>query len=124
MIREARLDPTSLKWSNFLVAEVDAQLVGIAQMKPYVDCREFGSFVVRREWRSQGVGQQLIKTLLAQEVGDVYLMCEQHMLPYYRKFNFRQIGFGAAPRTLKIKLVVTAPARLFGIRMVCMKRIA
>ena len=122
MIREAHLDPTALKWPNFMVAEGDGQIVGIAQMKPYADCREFGSFVVRREWRSRGVGRQLIETLLSRETGDVHLMCEQHMLPYYHKFNFQLIGFGEAPRTLKIKLLVTFPGRLFGFRIVCMKR--
>ena len=123
-IREARLDPTALKWQNFTLAESDGQIVGMAQMKHFADCREFGSFVVRREWRSQGVGKLLIETLLARETGDVYLMCNAPMMPYYQKYKFERIGFNAAPGTLRRKLLFTLLLRVFGIRIACMKRVA
>ncbi len=122
LIREARLDPTSLKWQNFTVAESEGQIAGIAQVKPFADCREFGSFVVRREWRSQGVGKRLIEAVLARETGEVYLMCNAPMMPYYRNYNFESIGFGAAPGTLRLKLLFTFLLRLFGVRIVCMQR--
>jgi amino-acid N-acetyltransferase len=122
MIREARLDPTSLKWQNFTVAESDRQIVGIAQVKPFADCREFGSFVVRSEWRSQGVGKLLIEAVLARETGDVYLMCNAPMMTYYRNYNFEPIGVGTAPGMLRLKLLVTFLLRLFGVRIVCMQR--
>ena len=122
MIREARLDPTSLKWQNFTLAQSDGHIVGIAQIKPFADCREFGSFAVRREWRNRGVGKLLIETLLAHETGDVYLMCNAPMMPYYRKYKFEQIGFDVAPGTLRRKLLFTFLLRVFGVRIVCMKK--
>jgi N-acetylglutamate synthase-like GNAT family acetyltransferase len=122
MTREARLDPTSLNWRHFTIAEGEGQIVGIAQVKPHADCREFGSFVVRREWRSRGVGKLLIETLLAREVGDVFLVCHERMVPYYLNYGFALIGFKAAPRTLQLKLAAAFLFRAFGVRVVAMKR--
>ena len=55
MIREAQLDPTSLKWKNFLIAEVDGDIAGIGQVKPLLGCRELGSLVVAKAHRKQGI---------------------------------------------------------------------
>jgi N-acetylglutamate synthase-like GNAT family acetyltransferase len=109
-----------MKWQHFTVAESEGQIIGMAQMKPYADCREFGSLAVRREWRKQGIGAMLIEDVLSREVGNVYLVCRSTLAPYYRKFGFADIAFGDAPRTLKFKLGAAFLFKLFGVKVVAM----
>lgn len=123
MIARAHLDPTSLKWRNFLLAELDGRVVGCSQIKPYPDCRELGSLLVDRSFRRRGIAGTLIRALLAGESGEIYLMCRDVMLPYYAKFGFKEISPCDAPRTIKRKLRFTGLFRvLFGIRIVAMRR--
>ena len=129
MVWNARLDPTTLQWQNFVVAESiettsqPARIkVGIAQIRPYSDCRELGSVVVLPNYRGGGIARQLIETLLAKEAGDVYLDCERSKIPLYTRFGFEVIAFDQMPRTLKIKALGARLLRLFGIHVVCMKR--
>lgn len=91
MVKAEQLDPTSLHWSHFLVAEQDGQTVGIGQIRPYPRCRELGSLAVRKEFRRQGIGAMLINALLEKERGDVYLECVSHNEGYYGKFGFTRI---------------------------------
>ena len=118
------LDPTTLKWPNFLVAEDDAgQIVGIGQVKPLPGARELGSLVVVPAWRERGVGGALIHALIAQESGDLYLVCRDTLAPYYRKFGFREIGWRDMPWPLRVKAGFGLIGRLFGIRGAFMKRV-
>ena len=106
MIMNARLDPSTLKWPNFLMAEIAGQVVGCVQIKPYRGCRELGSLVVVKEQRGQGIGGSLIEALLARETGDVYLTCHSALLPYYQRFGFVEIGLPEVPcMMLKLKLL-------------------
>jgi N-acetylglutamate synthase-like GNAT family acetyltransferase len=122
MVHAAHLDPTALRWQNFTVATLDEEVIGIAQIKPYRDCREFGSLVVDARFRKQGVGKALIEQVLMQTTGTVYLNCRSQLMPYYAKFGFRQIGFAAMPPTLKLKQGLALLLRVFGIQIVCMQR--
>ena len=49
MVAKARLDPTNLHWQNFLLAEVDGQVVGCGQIRPYPGLRELGSMEKEEE---------------------------------------------------------------------------
>lgn len=123
MVREENLDPTALNWPNFLIAEHDGQIAGIGQIRPYPRCRELGSLVVKEAYRQQGVGGLLVRALLEQETGDVYLECLLHNEPYYAKFGFVRIAWWRVPMPLKLKVllgnVIGRP--LMGIRVVAMK---
>lgn len=123
MIVAARLDPTSLKWQNFLLAVDDAgggALVGCAQIKRYADCSEFGSLVVLRGHRERGIGGQLLRALVDAEVDPVWLVCARRMEPYYLRFGFARVPFRALPRTLKVKQFF---GRMFGIDVVVMVKV-
>jgi N-acetylglutamate synthase-like GNAT family acetyltransferase len=122
LILQERLDPSTLDWRNFNVAEVNGGVAGIAQVKPYRDCREFGSLAVLPGFRRQGVGAALIEAALAAERGDVYLLCAQGRVPYYAKFGFKVIETDDAPRTLRRKLAVARLFAAFGVRVVPMRR--
>ena len=125
MVLREGLDPSTLRWKNFIVAQDDSgAIAGVAQVKPYKDCREFGSLVVLPAWRRQGVGAMLIKQALSGETGDVYLLCGVHRVRYYRKFGFIEIAREAAPATLRRKLGFARLFSVFGVKVACMKRVA
>ena len=123
LVRQERLDPTSLHWRNFLVAEdAGGRIVGIGQVKPLPGARELGSLVVVPEYRQQGVGAALIQTLWAREKGPLYLLTRDRRVPYYQKFGFRPIGWRDAPWAIRAKLLPALAFRLFGVRVVAMRR--
>lgn len=123
MVRDEQLDPTSLNWPQFIVAEHAGQVVGIGQVRPYPKCRELGSIVVKADYRKQGVGTLIINTLLANETSVVYLETDAHNERYYARFGFERIPFWRAPMPLKFKAVITKTLGFFtGYPMIVMRR--
>ncbi len=124
MIFRESLDPTSLDWTNFIVAVDEAKgddIIGIAQVKPYADCREFGSLAVKPAYRAQGIGARLVRFLIDRESGDVYLLCRDTRATYYTRFGFGVIDPKSVPRTLQKKMRVARLFEVFGVRVVAMK---
>ena len=124
MVFAERLDPTSLNWRNFIVAADGREIIGIAQIKPHSDCREFGSLIVKPAYRRRGIGRQLVEALLSKEAGEVYLLCAVRRVPYYRQFGFEVIDNAQAPLTLRRKLRLVALLHFAGVHVVAMKRAA
>jgi N-acetylglutamate synthase-like GNAT family acetyltransferase len=123
MVREARLDPTNLKWPHFVVAEAGGSIVGIGQVRPHPAGGELGSLVVQEDRRGQGIGRRIVERLLEGERGAVYLECAAHMTPYYKRFGFREIPRRDAPGPLRLKSAVgNVFARLIGTRIAVMRR--
>lgn len=126
MIRAERLDPTSLDWRHFLVAEVPAEggsaaIIGIGQVKEYPGCLELGSLVVLPEYRGQGIAAALIKALEARGGRPLYLLCRSEMEGFYQRFGYQTISFWQAPLVLKLKLLPAPLAAFAGIhaRVMC-----
>jgi len=123
MVKDEDLDPTSLNWPQFLIAEAAGEIVGIGQIRPYPKCRELGSIAVKKEHRGNGVGSAVIQALLAGETGDVYLECEAHNVTYYNRFGFVKIQWWQTPPPLRYKhLLISALGRVMGYRMAVMVR--
>lgn len=122
MIRREHLDPTSIHWRNFLVAEADGQIVGIGQVKHLRGCNELGSLVVLPAYRGRGIAAQLIVALGAEAGLPLYLLCRDSLVPYYSRFGFRDIPFAAAPGILKLKLLPAGLLRLAGLRIAVMRK--
>ncbi len=122
LIRQEQLDPTSTHWSRFLVAEVGGQIVGIGQVKEYPGCQELGSLITLREYRGLGIAAALIAALEARARRPVYLLCASKMEPYYQRFGYQTIGWKDAPTALKVKLAPTTVLRLFGVRVLVMRK--
>lgn len=118
----ARLDPTWLDWQHFNVAEEEGEVLGVAQVKPHADCREFASFAVKPAHQRRGVGALLLEATLAGEHGATYLICRDALAGYYARFGFREAPRQAAPRTLRRKLHLAWIFRAFGVRVICMRR--
>ncbi len=120
MVRAARLDRTQLHWSHFMIAAQAGEVVGIGQIRPQTP--ELGSLVVKQGWRGQGIGEQLIRTLLARQAGTIYLECGSSKVPYYERFGFVEVSWRDVPMPLKLKnLLGNLPGRLFGWRIAAMK---
>jgi amino-acid N-acetyltransferase len=103
LVKEEGLDRTTLHWSHFVIAEDAGETVGIGQVRPYPNCRELGSLVVKEAYRKQGVGALIVQALLEHEKGDVYLECLDFNERYYTRFGFRRIPWWQAPMPLKLK---------------------
>lgn len=122
MVKQARLDPTSLKWQNFLIAEVEGDIAGIGQIKQYPACEELGSLVTKRAYRGKGIGEKMISALEARAGRPLYLLCESKMGTYYQRFGYDTISWWDAPAFLKLKLSPAFVLRLFGIRVLVMRK--
>lgn len=123
MVREARLDPTSLKWQRFLIAEYENEIVGIGQIKQYPGCEELGSLVTKKDYRGIGIGGKLIESLETRAGRPLYLLCGAHNEGYYLRFAYETISWWDAPNFLKLKLSPTLLFRLFGIHVLIMRKI-
>jgi N-acetylglutamate synthase-like GNAT family acetyltransferase len=102
MIRRAGLNPISLGWPGFLIAEeasrddagrsFAARIVGIGQVKQHGDgSRELASIAVIPERQGQGIASQIIPALLAREPGPLYLTCRPELESFYARFGFRRV---------------------------------
>ena len=122
MIRKEHLDPTSLKWENFLVAEEGGRIISIGQIKRYGDCEELGSLVTLPEYRGRSLAAQIITELEARAGRPLYLVCQDRMEGYYQRFGYQRIRYRQAPSTLKLKLLIPLTFRIFGIRIIVMRK--
>ena len=102
IIRAAQLNPMSLDWPRFVVADEGGQIVAVGQVKPHSDgSRELASIAVIPSRQRQGLGRQIIRALLAREPGPLYLVCMDHNDSYYQQFGFRRVEAPALPPALR-----------------------
>jgi len=118
MVHASHLDPFFLRWQHFIVAEQGGDLVGIGQIRPYARCPELGSLVVCESQRGRGIGGRIVRALLAQADGPVYLECAERMRGYYARVGFEEIPWQEAPFPLRFKARL---ARLMGGRIAVMR---
>ena len=87
--RQARINPTGLDWRRFVVADEDGRVVATGQIKPHWDgSRELASIATVPDRQKRGLAERVINTLLAQEQGDVYLVCRAALDGFYPRFGF------------------------------------
>lgn len=122
MVSDERLDPTGLKWQNFLVAEDGGQIVGIGQIRRYGGIEELGSLVVLPASRGQGIGGQLIGALEVRAGRPLYLFTRDLKQSYYERFGYRRISFADAPTPLRLKFLIPSVFRIFGLRIIMMRK--
>lgn len=98
IIRAAHINPLGLEWQRFLVAEDGGQIVGTGQIKPHRDgSHELASIAVIPERQGEGIASQIITTLLTDQSGTLYLMCQQSLEPFYQRFGFSPITSDQMP---------------------------
>lgn len=124
IIRDAGINPMSLDWHRFLIAEENGQTIGIGQVKQHGDgSRELASIAVIPERRGQGIASEIIRALLAKENDDVYLTCRAQLESFYNRFGFRKVGREEmTPYFRRIYRIGNIFARLAKTEMLVMKR--
>jgi len=138
IIRDANINPMSLDWRRFVVAEEDGdpepcpeqsrrgsrRIIGVGQIKPHDDgSRELASIAVIPERQRQGIASEIIRALLAKEQGDLYLICRDELESLYARFSFYRIDpKEMTPYFRTIIRVVNIFARVAGRRGIVMKR--
>lgn len=131
IVRAAGINPFSLHWPRFLVAEDSGtrQIIGVAQIKPHRDgSRELASLAVVADRQGEGIGGALIQALLAAEQGPLHLMCRDALEGYYARFGFHKLNPAKMPpyfrRMTRVAGIFFAVAACFGEtrRIVVMRR--
>ena len=92
IVRSSNINPFSLHWPRFLVAEEDGRIVGVGQVKRHGDgSRELASIATIPEQRGKGVASAVVNALLAREMGVLFLTCRTPMEPFYNRFGFVRV---------------------------------
>lgn len=122
MIKAEQLDPTSLNWRHFLIAEDGETVVGIGQIKAYPGCRELGSLVTHPDYRGRGIATRMIAQLEERATFPLYLLCAHWNEAFYERNGYVTIPWRAAPWILKLKTLPAPLIRLIfkaKIRIMC-----
>ena len=125
MIRAAKLNPMSLNWANFLIAEDAGTVVGTGQVKTHRDgSRELASIAVVPSRQGKGIGSSIVSALLERHGdGVLHLTCERKNEGYYERFGFRRITRKEFPRYFaRLLPFVNAVARLGRTEIIVMRR--
>ena len=124
LIKQANINPMSLRWPNFVVAEDGGAIVGIGQVKAHGDgSRELASIAVIPARQNQGIGGAIINTLLAREDGVVHLTCQSQLQGYYERFGFRRLEPPEFPLYFRRMIpIINVVARLVGSQILVMRR--
>jgi amino-acid N-acetyltransferase len=108
LIFKARLDPTQLKWEQFLVIESYGRLIAFGQLRNFDSAQELGSLYVVPNFRNQGLGTFLVKNLVIQANKPLYLKCvKKELVKFYTNTGFIPVSFDELPQSLKIKFYLS-----------------
>jgi N-acetylglutamate synthase-like GNAT family acetyltransferase len=125
IVQAAQINPMDLDWRRFMVAEDGGKIIGVGQIKEHRDgSRELASIAVISERQRQGIGSQIIRTLLGQAAGRLYLMCREDMGSYYTRFGFSRVDVKEMPSYFKRmhRLTNSFLARKIGMEIIVMRR--
>jgi N-acetylglutamate synthase-like GNAT family acetyltransferase len=125
MIRAAGINPMSLKWPNFLVAEEGGMTIGIGQVKRHGDgSLELASLAVVPDRQGQGIGSALVRELIAHHEDTVlHLTCRSQLQAYYERFGFRRLQRAEFPPYFaRFIPMFNAIGRLYRMQIVVMRR--
>ena len=92
--------PPELEWefedeSNHFLATIDDEPAGACRWRKTDKGYKLERFAVLKKFRSKGVGQELVRTVLADLPANadyVYMHAQLDAIPLYEKFNFEKIG--------------------------------
>ena len=98
-------DLEALRVEYFIVAtDADERIIGCGRLKPYPGFCELASIAVADQWRSAGVGQAVVRRLLESHQGPVYLLCEDNVVDFFRRFGFDLVPMSEIVAGLQSKL--------------------
>jgi N-acetylglutamate synthase-like GNAT family acetyltransferase len=113
LIYQVRINPLSLNWRRFLVAEDQTGcVIAAGQVKPHRDgTRELASIAVSPNHRHMGIASAMIRQLLAENELPLYLTCRASLETFYEKFGFRAISAAEMSPYFKFLYRISSLAR-------------
>jgi amino-acid N-acetyltransferase len=99
----ARLDPTQLRWPQFLIIVCDGEVIACGQLRRFRGAQELGSLVVLPAWQGRGLGGALVRALVRRATRPLFLECQGALVPYYTRFGFVSVPWRAVPGPLRWK---------------------
>lgn len=80
--------------ATHIIALEDSNAVGTARWRYTVDGVKLERFAVLEPYRNHGVGRALVEFAIDElrEENILYLNAQEYVIPFYRKFNFEEIG--------------------------------
>lgn len=98
-------DLEGLQADQFVVAQDDlGNIIGCGRIKPYPGFCELASIAVKDHWRASGVGRAVVSQLLKRHQGPVYLICEDEVVDFFRRFGFDLVHMSEMVAGLQSKL--------------------
>ena len=93
LIRQVGINPLGLDWQRFVVAvHEDGERIGCAQLKIHSDqSHELASVAVAPAYRKQGVADAMIREILNEQTGPVYLTCRGSITSFYERYDFQEM---------------------------------
>ncbi|MBT3188384.1 MAG: GNAT family N-acetyltransferase [Anaerolineae bacterium] len=90
LVRSTKINPTGLKWQQFIIAESPGEkMIACGQVKTHLDgSTEIASIAVQPENRGQGMARVIIEKLMLNASRPLYLMCRFELGKLYEKFGF------------------------------------
>jgi N-acetylglutamate synthase-like GNAT family acetyltransferase len=94
-----------LQAEQFVVAlDRQQQVIGCGRLKPYPGFCELASIAVKDQWRVSGVGRAVVSQLLKSHPGPIYLICEDNVIDFFRRFGFNLVSMSEVLPGLQSKL--------------------
>lgn len=88
-------DLEDLRAEQFVVARQGPagvrEVIGCGRLKPYPGFCELASLAVAPQWRASGVGREIVDELLKTTGEPIYLLCEDDVVEFFRRFGFMLI---------------------------------
>ena len=98
-------DREDLREAQFVVAEDEnGAVLGCGRLIPYPGFCELASLGVRDGQRARGVGREIVTGLIDRYQGPIYLVCEDHVVDFFRQFGFDPTTPADPPAELGPKL--------------------
>ena len=104
MIAAVDGDLVDLATDQFVVAKSeDAWILGCGRLRPYLDFCEIASMAVADDVRATGIGRAIVERLLEMYEGTIYLICDDDVVEFFRRFGFDLLPESDMPDGLRPK---------------------
>lgn len=111
LVFSAMLDPTQLRWPQFLVIEYEGGIIACGQLRNFEGAQELGSLVVAKGWRDRGLGSYLVQHLINMATQPLYLEClGSRRAAFFSRFRFVEVPWQELPPSLKPKFALSTLA--------------
>ena len=97
-------DLVDLATDQFVVAKTeDARILGCGRLRSYTEFCEIASMAVADGFRTKGIGREILERLLEMYEGTIYLICDDDVVEFFRRFEFSLLSESDIPDGLRPK---------------------